>query len=156
MSDSKMKLSIAIAAGCNLAIFVLLIYICENLSFRTPFIWKLMSMSSPSRTKRERNYLREMTLSNARLWFRYRCQIVDHIKGNKSSMYRRLKRFHVIHSFRRYPLSHVFWPAMRALLHIFSSSLSIVFLTCLLFLSSICHLPCSVWLSSLTMHFGVP
>ena len=40
------------------------------------------------KTKRERNYLREMTLTNARLWFRYRCQIIDHIKGNKSSVYR--------------------------------------------------------------------
>ena len=40
------------------------------------------------RTKRERNYLTEITLTNARLWFRYRCQIIDHIKGNKSSMYR--------------------------------------------------------------------
>ena len=38
------------------------------------------------KTKRERNYLREMTLTNARLWFRYQCQIIDHIKGTKSSM----------------------------------------------------------------------
>ena len=28
-----------------------------------------------------------MTLTNARLWFRYRCKIIDHIKGNKSSVY---------------------------------------------------------------------
>ena len=40
------------------------------------------------KTKRERNYLKEMTLANARLWFRYRCQIIDHIKGNKSSVWR--------------------------------------------------------------------
>ena len=39
-------------------------------------------------TKRERNYLRVMTLTNVRLWFRYRCQIITYIKGNKSSMYR--------------------------------------------------------------------
>ena len=39
-------------------------------------------------TKRARNYLREMTLTNARLWFRYRCKIIDHIKGNKSSVYK--------------------------------------------------------------------
>ena len=34
-------------------------------------------------TKRERNYLKDMTLTNARLCFRYRCEIIDHIKGNK-------------------------------------------------------------------------
>ena len=39
-------------------------------------------------TKRERNYFREMTLTNARLWFRYRCKIIDHIKGNKSSVFK--------------------------------------------------------------------
>ena len=27
-----------------------------------------------------------MTLADARLWFRYRCQIIDNIKGNKSSI----------------------------------------------------------------------
>ena len=32
----------------------------------------------------------------------------------------------------------------------------IVFITCLIFLSNICHLTCKVWLSSLTIHFGVP
>ena len=37
--------------------------------------------------KIERNYLKKMTLANARLWFRYRCQIIDHIKGNKSSIW---------------------------------------------------------------------
>ena len=37
-------------------------------------------------TKRGRNYLKEMTLTNARLWFRYGCKIIDHIKGNNSSM----------------------------------------------------------------------
>ena len=36
-------------------------------------------------TKRERNYLKDMTLADARLWFRYRCQIIDNIKGIRSS-----------------------------------------------------------------------
>ena len=31
-------------------------------------------------TKIERNYLQEMTLSDARLWFRYRCRIIEYIK----------------------------------------------------------------------------
>ena len=48
---------------------------------------KVKDIQRPT-TKRERNYLREMTLTNARLWFRYRCKIIDHIKGNKSSMYK--------------------------------------------------------------------
>ena len=39
-------------------------------------------------TKRERNYLKGMNLMNARIWFRYRCKITAHIKGNKSSMYK--------------------------------------------------------------------
>ena len=39
-------------------------------------------------TKRERNFLKEMNLTNARLCFRYRCKIIAHIKCNKSSMYR--------------------------------------------------------------------
>ena len=39
-------------------------------------------------TKRERNYLKDMTLADARLWFRYRCQIIDNIKGNRSSQWR--------------------------------------------------------------------
>ena len=39
-------------------------------------------------TKIERNYLKDMTLASARLWFRYRCQIIDNIKGNKSSMWK--------------------------------------------------------------------
>ena len=38
-------------------------------------------------TKRERNYLNGMNLMNARIWFRYRCKITAHIKGNKSSLY---------------------------------------------------------------------
>ena len=29
-----------------------------------------------------------MTLSNARLWFRFRCQIIENIKGNRSSQWR--------------------------------------------------------------------
>ena len=31
-------------------------------------------------TKIPRNYLQDMTLADARLWFRYRCQIIDNIK----------------------------------------------------------------------------
>ena len=48
---------------------------------------KVKDLKMPT-TKRERNYLKDMTLTNARLWFRYRCKIIDHIKGNKSSMYK--------------------------------------------------------------------
>ena len=40
------------------------------------------------KTKHERNYLKDMTLADARLWFRYRCQIIDNIKGNRSSQWR--------------------------------------------------------------------
>ena len=29
-----------------------------------------------------------MNLSDARIWFRYRCKITSHIKGNMSSMYK--------------------------------------------------------------------
>ena len=39
-------------------------------------------------TKRERNYLKDMKLADARLWFRYRCQIIDNIKGNRSSQWK--------------------------------------------------------------------
>ena len=39
-------------------------------------------------TKRERNYLKDMTLADARLWFRHRCQIIDNIKGNRSSQWK--------------------------------------------------------------------
>ena len=39
-------------------------------------------------TKLEWNYLKDMTLADARLWFRYRCQIIDNIKGNRSSQWR--------------------------------------------------------------------
>ena len=35
--------------------------------------------------KVERNYLAHQTLANARIWFRYRSQIIDNIKGNRSS-----------------------------------------------------------------------
>ena len=43
---------------------------------------KVKEIEMPN-TKRERNYLQDMTLANARLWFRYRCQIIENIKGNK-------------------------------------------------------------------------
>ena len=39
-------------------------------------------------TKREQNYLKDMALADARLWFQYRCQIIDNIKGNRSSQWR--------------------------------------------------------------------
>ena len=29
-----------------------------------------------------------MNIQDARVWFRYRCKITAHIKGNKSSMYK--------------------------------------------------------------------
>ena len=32
--------------------------------------------------KKVRNYLRRMILSDARIWFRCRCKITSHIKGN--------------------------------------------------------------------------
>ena len=38
-------------------------------------------------TKIERNYLQAMTLADARLWFRYRCQIIENIKGNRLSQW---------------------------------------------------------------------
>ena len=39
-------------------------------------------------TERERNYLKDMTLADARLWFSYRCQIIDNVKWNKSSQWK--------------------------------------------------------------------
>ena len=45
--------------------------------------------------KIERNYLQDMTLADARLWFRYRCQIMDNIKGNRSSQWE--NRMHCRH-----------------------------------------------------------
>ena len=33
-------------------------------------------------------YLRRMNLPDARVWFRFRCEITSHINGNMSSMYR--------------------------------------------------------------------
>ena len=46
-------------------------------------------------TKIERNYLQDMTLADARLWFRYRCQIIENIKGNRSSQWE--NRMHCRH-----------------------------------------------------------
>ena len=45
---------------------------------------KVKDLKLPT-TKREQNYLKGMTLM---IWFRYRCKIKAHIKGNKSSMYK--------------------------------------------------------------------
>ena len=41
------------------------------------------------------NYLADLTLADARLWFRYRCQILDNIKGNRSSQWE--NRMHCRH-----------------------------------------------------------
>ena len=38
--------------------------------------------------KVERNYFANQTLADARIWFRYRYQIIDNIKGNRSSQWR--------------------------------------------------------------------
>ena len=45
--------------------------------------------------KIERNYLADLTLSDARIWFRYRSQILDNIKGNRSSQWE--NRMHCRH-----------------------------------------------------------
>ena len=45
---------------------------------------KVRNTEMPSK-KYQRNYLADMTLADARLWFRYRCKILDNIKGNRSS-----------------------------------------------------------------------
>merc|ERR1711892_560521 len=42
----------------------------------------------PMPTKKiERNYLAKLTTANARIWFRYRSQIISDIKGNQSSQW---------------------------------------------------------------------
>ena len=48
---------------------------------------KVKDIHMPTR-KGDRNYMKEMTLTNARLWFRYCCKNIDQIKENKSSMYK--------------------------------------------------------------------
>ena len=48
---------------------------------------KVKDLKMPT-AKRERNYLKRIYMMNARVWFRYRCKITAHIKGNKSSMYK--------------------------------------------------------------------
>ena len=45
--------------------------------------------------KIERNYLANLTLSDARIWFRYRSQILENIKGNRSSNW--VDRMHCRH-----------------------------------------------------------
>ena len=45
--------------------------------------------------KIERNYLANLTLSDARIWFRYRSKILDNIKGNRSSQWE--NRMHCRH-----------------------------------------------------------
>ena len=49
---------------------------------------KIKEIEMPT-IKIEINYLQDMTLSDARLWFRYRCQIIENIKGNISSQWRK-------------------------------------------------------------------
>ena len=46
---------------------------------------KVKDLKMPT-TKRERNMV------DASVWFRYRCKITAHIKGNKSSMYKENKQ----------------------------------------------------------------
>ena len=45
--------------------------------------------------KIERNYMANLTLSDARIWFRYRSQILENIKGNRSSNW--VDRMHCRH-----------------------------------------------------------
>ena len=52
---------------------------------------KVKNIAMPTK-KIESNYLADLTLSDARLWFRYRSQILDNIKGNGSSQWG--KRMH--------------------------------------------------------------
>ena len=47
---------------------------------------KVKNIAMPTK-KIERNYLAKLTTANARIWFRYRSQIIDDIKGNKSSLW---------------------------------------------------------------------
>ena len=47
---------------------------------------KVKNIEIPQK-KIERNYLAHQTLANARIWFRYRAQILDNIKGNRSSLW---------------------------------------------------------------------
>ena len=47
---------------------------------------KVKEIEMPT-TQIERNYLQDMTPADARLWFRYRCQIIENIKGNRSSQW---------------------------------------------------------------------
>ena len=48
---------------------------------------KVMEKEMPT-TKIERNDLQDLTLAVARSLFRYRCQIIENIKGNRSSQWR--------------------------------------------------------------------
>ena len=55
---------------------------------------KVKNIIMPNK-KIERNYLADQTLSGARIWFRYQSQILDNIKGNKSSQWE--NRMHCRH-----------------------------------------------------------
>ena len=47
---------------------------------------KVKDIPMPTK-KYERNYLANLTTANARIWFRYRSQIISDIKGNQSSQW---------------------------------------------------------------------
>ena len=55
---------------------------------------KVKNIVMPNK-KVERNYLANLTLSDARIWFRYRSQILENIKGNRSSNW--VDRMHCRH-----------------------------------------------------------
>ena len=67
------------------SIDIILQLVANLCSMRLSYQVKEIEMSI---TKIERNYLQDMTLADARLWFRYRCQIIENIKGNRSSQWR--------------------------------------------------------------------
>ena len=52
---------------------------------------KVKDLKMPT-TKREINHLKGINMMDASVWFRYRCKITAHIKGNKSSMYKENKQ----------------------------------------------------------------
>ena len=47
---------------------------------------KVRNIAMPTK-KIERNYLAKLTTANARIWFRYRSQIISDIKGNQSTQW---------------------------------------------------------------------
>ena len=49
---------------------------------------ELKKLKELQHKKRKKNYLKDITLADARLWSKYRCQIKDNLKGNRSSKWR--------------------------------------------------------------------